>query len=172
MRVVAAHRDSVVGVRKRDGENPRRRVLRMHRRFADGPGLAAVLGAEDSGHGSPTGGEPYIFIAMQSETGVAGRKCAFILERRRERNWWHLLPGLAAIFGREENKLSIDWIAQYDSVFAVPEGHRIEEDPRTLIFEHFLPSLAAVDGAIDSGLISFCRAGTDDDGGLLVESAN
>src|SRR5262249_13487748 len=97
---------------------------------------------------------------------------AFVLERGGKRSRRNLLPRCAAIFCCEQGELAVNGIAQHNAVLAVPEGNSVKENPSALFLKDPLPSLAAVERAIDLRLAFLRRPGADDDRGVLIESAD
>src|SRR5262249_10326153 len=121
---------------------------------------------------SATGCEPHVACPLNHQTGVAGGKRAFVLERGGKRSRRNLLPRCAAIFCCEQGELAVNGIAQHNAVLAVPEGNSVKENPSALFLKDPLPSLAAVERAIDLRLAFLRRPGADDDRGVLIESAD
>ena len=57
-------------------------------------------------------------------------------------------------------------------MLGVPKGDGVEECAFGFFLENLRPRLSAVGGAVDAGLAFFCWAGTHEDSGLVVESAD
>src|SRR5258708_19251525 len=68
--------------------------------------------------------------------------------------------------------MSVDGIAQQDSMPAIPKSNRVKKNPSSLFFKDLVPVLASVRRSIDTRLVLLSRAGTHDERRLVVEGTN
>src|SRR5215472_1550553 len=169
MSIVAAYSDAFLLVPEHQRKNPRRSIGWMHGSFGHTPALSAITRTKHPRNLSSPGREPDILLALNRQAGVAGGKGAFAGQRRGQRRRRDLLPAGAPVVSAEQGKVSVDGIAEYDPVAAVPEGYRVEENARALVFKDLLPALAAVGRPIDLRLSLLGGTGTHDQRVLFVK---
>src|SRR5258708_6319166 len=68
--------------------------------------------------------------------------------------------------------MSVDGIAEQDSMPAIPKSNRVKKNPSSLFFKDLVPVLASVRRSIDTRLVLLSRAGTHDERRLVVEGTN
>lgn len=132
-----------------DREDSRGRTS-SERRFRDSPGSAAVGRAQDPSFRRGACTNPRATLAKDGDVSSAGRKRALIRQRRGQRTRRHARPDSPAVLSRHDAELTVNRVANDDSVIGIPERHRVKERPLVVILELQRPRRAGIGCFVDA----------------------